>query len=107
MLDGSLDFMQINNILPMAWNPLGTIFREKSKKTERLNHVLQFLEIKYNASSDVLLLAWILKHPANILPVIGSTDIVRIKNASMAYNINLEIEDWFAIWTESTGQKVP
>jgi predicted oxidoreductase len=107
MLDGSLDFMQLNNIKPMAWNPLGNVFKEKTKKTNRLIALLKTLEIKYNTTSDVLLLAWIMKHPANIFPVIGTTNLERIKNASQATKIQLELEDWFAIWTESTGNKVP
>lgn len=107
MLDGSLDFMQIHKITPMSWNPLGTVFREKNKQTERLNVLLSTLETKYNVSSDVLLLAWIMQHPSGVLPVIGTTSVDRIKNATKAISLKLELEDWFAIWTESCGNKIP
>lgn len=107
MLDGSLDYMQLHQIKPMAWNPLGNVFKEQTKKTDRLFALLKTLEIKYNTTSDVLLLAWIMKHPANILPVIGTTNFERIINASQATKILFELKDWFAIWTESTGNKVP
>ncbi|WP_310554639.1 aldo/keto reductase [Flavobacterium sp.] len=107
MLDGSLDFMQLHKITPMSWNPLGSVFREKSEQTQRLNLLLQNFEIKYNVSSDVLLLAWIMQHPSGVLPVIGTTSIERLKNATRAIGLILDLEDWFAIWTESIGNKVP
>ena len=107
MIDGSLDFMQIYKITPMAWNPLGNVFKENNEQTQRLNKLLSLLELKYNASKEVLLLAWIMQHPAGILPVIGTTNTERIKDAKNAVKLQLDLEDWFAIWTESAGQKVP
>ena len=107
MLDGSLDFMQIHKIVPMSWNPLGSIFREKNDQTIRLNILLSSLESKYNVSKDILLLAWIMQHPAGVLPVIGTTSVDRIKNATNAISLKLYMEDWFAVWTESCGKKVP
>lgn len=107
MLDGSLDYMQLHDITPMSWNPLGTVFKAKNEQTQRLNAILSTLEIKYNVSSDVLLLAWIMQHPSGILPVAGTTNSDRLKNATKALNITLELEDWFAIWTESCGHKIP
>ena len=107
MLDGSLDFMQIHKITPMSWNPLGSIFKQKNEQTQRLIVLLTILESKYNVSVDVLLLAWIMQHPSGVLPVIGTTNVERIKNATKAISLKLELEDWFAIWSESIGMKVP
>jgi predicted oxidoreductase len=107
MLDGSLDYMQLHNITPMSWNPLGSIFKENNEKTIRLHTLLDQLEIKYNVTKDVLLLSWIMKHPSGVLPVIGTTNSERIKNSTKAISTTLELEDWFAIWTESIGHKVP
>ena len=107
MLDGSLNYMQLHNIKPMSWNPLGSIFKENNEKTIRLHTLLDQLEIKYNVTKDVLLLSWIMKHPSGVLPVIGTTNSDRIKNSTKAISTTLELEDWFAIWTESVGHKVP
>lgn len=107
MLNGSLDFMQIHNIQPMAWNPLGSIFKETNEQTKRLHELFSKLELKYNCSKDLLLLAWIKKHPANILPVIGTTNLDRITTLNHLKSVTLSDEDWFAIWTESQGKKVP
>ena len=107
MLDGSLDFMQIHKITPMSWNPLGSIFKQENDQTQRLIVLLTILESKYNVSIDVLLYAWIMQHPSGVLPVIGTTNVERIKNATKAISLKLELEDWFAIWSESIGMKVP
>jgi predicted oxidoreductase len=52
-------------------------------------------------------LAWVLKHLAKIQPVVGTTQIDRIKNLKKLQDFELELEDWFAIWTESIGTKIP
>lgn len=107
MTDGSLDYMQLHQIKPMAWNPLGTIFREQTEQTHRLYVLLESLSRKYNLEKDQLLIAWILKHPAGILPVMGTTNLERIRKIPEVLSCELELEDWFAIWTTSMGKKVP
>jgi len=72
MLDGSLDYMQIHNIKPMAWNPLGSVFRENTSQTRRLKELLANLVSKYGVGSDTILLAWIFRHPSKIIPIAGT-----------------------------------
>jgi predicted oxidoreductase len=107
MIDGSLDYMQINTIQPMSWNPLGTVFREDNEQTRRLKKLLASLVSKYHFGADTLLLAWILHHPAKVIPVAGTVNVARIQQLMKATQLELEKEDWFAIWTESRGNKVP
>lgn len=107
MLDGSLDYMQQQGIQPMAWKPLGVVFRENTPQAQRLNTLLDSLTLKYEVGTDVLLLAWILRHPAGIRPVAGTANLARIHSLMKATTISLDLEDWFAIWTESMGNKVP
>lgn len=107
MLDGSLDYMQLHGIRPMAWNPLGTVFREDSLKTRGLKKVLSELNEKYHVGADTLLLAWILKHPSKTIPVAGTVNPSRIQQLPKALETKLSQDDWFAIWTESLGEPVP
>ena len=106
MLDGSLDYMQLHNIQPMSWKPLGTVFREDSEQTRRLKKLFVKLVEKYGVGSDTLLLAWIIRHPSKVLPVAGTVNIARIQQLMKATTVELSLEDWFAIWTESIGNKV-
>lgn len=107
MHDGTLDQMMLKNIIPMAWSPLGLVFKEDTEQTRRIHKQLGKLMDKYNATEDQLLLAWLLKHPAKIHPVVGSTNKERLKNAVKAIEIDLELEDWFLILVACQGHKVP
>ncbi len=107
MLDGSLDYMQTNNIKPLCWSPMGTVFKKNDEKSVRVRNLATKLSTKYNVEIDVLLLAWILKHPAGILPVFGTADTTRITNLMKATTVEMELEDWFAFWTESAGNPIP
>jgi predicted oxidoreductase len=107
MLDGSLDFMQLHTIRPMSWNPLGTVFREDIEQTRRLKKLLVQLVEKYSVGSDTILLAWILKHPSKVIPVAGTVNSARIQSLMKAVELDLDMLDWFAIWSESMGNKVP
>ncbi|MDQ6528865.1 aldo/keto reductase [Flavobacterium sp. LHD-85] len=107
MLDGSLDYMQTNGIRPLSWNPLGTVFREDTKQTRRLKKLFSVLLEKYHLGADTLLLSWILKHPAKVIPIAGTVNVARIQSLSKAVELEMDKEDWFAIWTESMGDDVP
>jgi predicted oxidoreductase len=107
MLDGSLDHMQTHKITPMSWSPLGSVFKNDDEQAKRVNQLATKFSLKYDVPLEVLLLAWILKHPSNILPVCGTTDLSRIANLMKATTIVLDLQDWFALWTESAGVPVP
>jgi predicted oxidoreductase len=107
MLNGSLDHMQRNNIIPMAWSPMGSVFKKEDTQTQRIKKLAITFSEKYNVPVDVILLAWILKHPANILPVCGTADKTRIANLMKATTIDMELQDWFALWAESSATPVP
>ena len=106
MTNGTLDQMLQKKIQPMSWSPLGSVFREETHQTKRVKEVLKRFSKKYNCTNDVLLLAWLFKHPAKVAPVIGTTNKDRILNTNKALEINLELEDWFIMLEASNGQEV-
>lgn len=107
MHDGTLDHMILKQIMPLAWSPMGIVFKEDTEQTRRIHRQLGELMEKYDATEDQLLLAWIMKHPAGVRPVVGTTNFERIANANSAIDIDLDIEDWFLILVASQGHKVP
>ena len=107
MLDGTIDFHQINDIGTMAWSPLGNFFKIDSPENQRIKKIFESLNEKYNTNSENLLLAWILKHPSRIHPIIGTTINDRLENACNSLKINLDIEDWFSIFEAQKGERVP
>jgi len=107
MHNGSLDHMKLSNITPMCWSPLGSVFKAEDEQNKRIHVLLDELSQTYNASKDQLLLAWILKHPAGIHPVIGTTNPERISLAAKVKDITLSEIDWFRMLVEWQGHKVP
>ena len=107
MFDGTLDTLMLKNMVPMAWSPLGNVFREDTEQTRRIHKQLGRLLNAYNATEDQLLLAWLLKHPSNIHPVVGTTNKKRLTDSIKATSIDLQLEDWFKILVACQGHKVP
>ncbi|WP_428659853.1 aldo/keto reductase [Runella sp.] len=107
MLNGTLDHMQTHKIIPMCWSPLGTVFKKDDERSHRIKKMAAHFSLKYTVSVDVILLAWILKHPSAILPVCGTADPARIANLMKAATVEMELQDWFALWSESSGVPVP
>lgn len=106
MNNGTLDDCIVNDRLAMSWSPLGNYFREESEANNRIKKVLVNLTKKYNATEDQLLLAWVLKHPSKIHPVVGTATPKRLKMAMEAAHINLELQDWFALLEANEGKEV-
>ncbi len=106
MYDGTLDDCIANQRLAMSWSPLGSYFKEKSEQTECIKKVVKEMTKKYEATEDQILLAWILKHPSKIYPVVGTTTPERLKLSMEAVGIDLELEDWFILLEASNGYEV-
>ena len=104
--DGTLDQMMLKNLKPMAYSVLGSYFSEDSERTARIKAVFDELTVKYNADEAQLLLAFLLKHPAKILPIIGTSKAENIRFLKNSLSINLEIEDWFKMLEASAGSRV-
>ena len=106
MDDGTFDDCILNDRHAMAWSPLGAVFREQTEQTERIKKVINELGEKYNADASQLLLAWIMKHPAKVHPVVGTTNKERITAAVQASQIDMELQDWFSLLEASRGEEV-
>lgn len=108
--NGNMNFFLKKKIHPMAWSPVGggSLFRPTDEKGRRLHQKLSELaERKGIDGIDTLLYAWLLRHPAHIIPVIGSGKIERLRRAVTSLSVALSREEWFEIWVASQGHPVP
>jgi len=102
--DGTLLFHQQQDIQTMAWSPLGDVF---SRDTSSVVHsALASLSEKYGCSSAQLLIAWLIKHPAYIYPVLGTTQTHHLREAVDSQSIDLDLQDWFILYEAARGQEV-
>jgi len=106
LIDGSIDFLYQEGIHAMIWSPLGggSLFQSANTPCQQ---VLQHMAGKYQVGADALALAWLLKHPACFIPVIGTNRAERIATSVQALSIDLDLQDWFALYTAARGKEVP
>jgi predicted oxidoreductase len=102
LFDGSLDILMKHRVSPMAWSPLGggkLMGGDTAQLFKKASH--------YSSSDAQLSLAWLLKHPSSIFPVIGTTRPERIVECSKAINIELDLQDWFELLKIAQGKEMP
>ena len=105
--DGVLDQCQLNNIEAQSWSPMGNgLLTEQNEKNTRILETATALSSIYNCSVNQILLAFLYAHPSNIVPVIGTTKFERIAEAKKAKEIELKREDFYKLWSASTGKEV-
>ena len=115
--DGTLDQCLGKRMTPMAWSPLGGgQFADGAKRLLKYQEgyrtagVLPLLD-EYAAQRGVtrsaVALAWLLKHPSGIVPIVGSTNPHRIREAARAPEITLSREEWYRLFTAARGEPLP
>ena len=99
--NGDLAYLQQNGISPMAWSPLGggALMLSDARVLDRI--------AEENAvDRAAVAVAWLLAHPAKILPVMGTNTIARIKTFSDAFKVKMDRQIWFELYTEALGREV-
>jgi predicted oxidoreductase len=107
-IDGSLDKCLQHSIRPMAWAPLGGgLFTDDTHPRFRsIIAAATELAEKYITGVNQILIAFLLKHPSKIVPVIGTTKVERLVQAKEASMIELTREEWYKLWVAATGEEV-
>ena len=106
LTNGDLAYMQQHDILPMAWSPLGGGELFKNSQSP-LNQKLISLAKDFAVQPAAIAIAWLLRHPAQILPIMGSNHMQRIEQFSEALTVDLSREQWFELLQAATGHEVP
>lgn len=103
--NGDVAFHQTHNTPIMAWSPLagGDLFL---KSNEKLLNSLSNIADTFGVEPSTVAVAWLLAHPANILPVLGTNSLSRIETISRALDIKLDRQTWFEIYTTALGREV-
>jgi predicted oxidoreductase len=111
--EGTLEFCRMENITLQAWSPLargqvsGRPPARPDARLEETARVVAELAADRNVSKEAILIAWLLRHPAGIQPVIGTTDPARIASACQADELELTREEWYRLFAAGRGGRVP
>ena len=107
---GILDFCRLNKITPQAWSPLQFGFFEgcflDNERFPKLNETLGQLAEKYGVTKTSVAINWLLRHPAKIQPVTGTTNPQRLTECCRATEFTMTREEWYAIY-QAAGNVLP
>ncbi|MGB7749328.1 MAG: aldo/keto reductase [Verrucomicrobiia bacterium] len=115
--DGTLDQCLAAKMTPMAWSPLGggqfadgpkrLLKYQEGYRTEGVLPLLDEYAKQRGVTRSAVALAWLLKHPSGIMPIVGSTNPQRIREAARAADISLSREEWYHLFTAARGEPLP
>ena len=107
--NGGLDWSVLHKMPLMAWSPLagGRVFTEEGERETRIRNTLKKVAGELGTDHiDQVMYAWLLRHPAKIMPIAGSGKLERLNRAKEALDIQMSREQWYEIWVSSLGRNV-
>ena len=104
--NGDLAYLQERQISPMAWSPFGggSLFSDENR--DLLNKI-ENLANYYDCDISAIAIAWLLAHPAKIVPIVGTNSLSRIAALKNIADISLDRETWFELYELANGHEVP
>lgn len=107
--DGTLDQCQSEKITPLAWSPLGggRLIVGQEESGLRVAKVMDRLAQGRGVTRAAIALAWLLKNPSGIIPIVGSTNPERIRDCVKAAEIELSREEWYSLLEAAHGARLP
>jgi predicted oxidoreductase len=115
--DGTLDQCLAEKITPLAWSPLAggslvatppiDLLSARHALRIGLREELDLVAREHGSTRMIIALAWLLKHPAGIVPIVGSLKPDRIKEATRAAELELSREEWYSLLEAARGERLP
>lgn len=110
---GTLEYCQLNKVQIQAWGSLcrgnfsGRDLSEQTGEIQATAKLVHQLAEKYQVSTEAIVLAWLMRHPTAVQPVIGTTQPQRILACAQASQVLMSREDWYALYVAARGAELP
>ena len=103
--NGDIAHLQEHGVVPMAWSPLGggTLFANASSQ---LRKALDRIGATHSVDAGAVAVAWLLAHPARIIPVMGTNSLPRIISISDALRVGMDRQTWYELYSLALGHEV-
>ena len=102
---GVLDYCRLNDITIQPWSSIQASWAEGTfidhPDYQKLNDVMQEIANKYHVTKPTIAIAWLLRHPAKMQPIVGTTSPIHLKEISEACKIQLTRQEWYDLYLAS------
>jgi len=110
--EGTVEYCRMKQVTMQAWSPLdrGLLVGDLADKPDNVKAtaaLLKTMAARYGTTAEAVQLAWLLRHPAGIQPVLGTTKPSRLRDCAKALEIGLSREDWYALFAAARGATMP
>lgn len=108
----TLDYCRVNDIMIQAWSPVagGQLFVPADDAPENVKNTARYiaeLAEKHNTTKEAIALAWLLRHPAQIQPILGTMKVHRIADSMPADDVELSRVEWYGLLAAANGAGIP
>lgn len=109
---GTLDYCRLNDIVIQAWSPVagGKLFNPPADAPQNIRDAAREIEVlaeKYQTTKEAIALAWLLRHPAGIQPILGTLNADRLVDSCRADSVTISREEWYRLLEKARGKNVP
>ncbi len=108
--DGTLDQCLSSHMTPLAWSPLdkgNLLGPPRSEHEENLQGQMDLFAVRHHATRVAVALAWLLRHPSRMIPIIGTLSPHRIREAARADEVELTREEWYNLLMAAQDTRIP
>jgi predicted oxidoreductase len=108
----TLDYCRVNDIMIQAWSPVagGSLFAPAADAPDNVKAAgaeIERLAVKHGCAKEAIAIAWLLRHPAHIQPILGTMNVQRLVESVSADKLELSREEWYSLLAAANGAGVP
>ena len=110
--EGTVEYCRMKRVVLQAWSPLarGVLTGDLKDQPDHVKGaaaLVQKLAQQHETTAEAIILAWLLKHPAGIQPVLGTSKPDRLRACVQALKVELSREEWYALFAAGRGEPMP
>jgi predicted oxidoreductase len=110
--EGTMEYCRTRRVLLQAWSPLaqGILMGNLDPEPENIRKtsaLVQEFARRHETTAEAILLAWLLKHPAKIQPVLGTTRPNRLRACAKSLSVSLSRDEWYSLFAAARGAPMP
>ncbi len=108
LVDGTLDIAMEYGMVPLAWSPLAQgRLATGTNVSDQLNEVCTRIANEQQVPSSAVMLAWLMHHPAGVIPIVGTQQLDRIEDCAQAVQVGLSRQQWYELLVAAQGHPMP